>query len=146
MSSRNNNIIKSVRANNPSLGKKATQYLTINILLTVIVVIGIVGMAIYFYIQFKNISKKNKENKKDHLNACPDYWEIIEQKKNTRGELVSVTCRNTNKLGVCSLHPEKNTFTFEDEIFVNKSSADKARCQWAKQCKTAWTGYDNLCN
>jgi heme/copper-type cytochrome/quinol oxidase subunit 2 len=146
MSSRNNNLIKSIRANNPTLGQKASKYMTINTLLTVIGLLGIVGIGVYLFIQYRNLKKSKKEEKEINKNACPDYWEIVEQLKNNRGELVAVTCKNTNKLGVCSVNPETNTFTFSDEIFNNKETADKARCQWAKQCKTAWTGYDNLCN
>ena len=132
-------------ANNST--NKDTTYLSTNTFILIMGIMFVVLASIYFYNQYKNVKKiKRSETYKKLLpNECPDYWEIMTVDKNQRGELTHIKCKNTHKLGVCAVHPTRDTFTFDDDIFVNSKTKDMARCKWAKQCKVHWSGYDNLC-
>jgi hypothetical protein len=122
-------------------------YLTLNTFILIVGIIFIVLAGIYFYNQYKDVQKqkKNSEYLKMIPNDCPDYWEIISVDKNKNGDISKVKCKNTHKLGVCAIQPTRDTFTFDDDIFINPKTKDIARCNWAKQCKLHWSGYDNLC-
>ena len=122
------------------------EYMSTNTLIIMIVIISIIVGAIYFYQSYNKIKKSvlEKEIKNYLPNHCPDYWDIVSRHKDSKGREY-VKCKNTHKLGVCALDPERNTFTFDDEIFVNANSSDLSRCKWSKQCGVSWTGYDNLC-
>ena len=132
---------------NNNTSRKDTSYLTTNTFILIIGIVCIVLAGIYFYNQYKAVQKKrNGEDYKKMLpNECPDYWEIMSIDKNRKGELTNIKCKNTHKLGVCAIHPTRDTFTFDDDIFVNPKTKDMARCKWSKQCKVHWSGYDNLC-
>jgi len=121
-------------------------YMTTNIFIISLVVIVLVVSAIYFYQSYKKLEKERlKKEEIEYLpNQCPDYWDIVRMGKDDKGREYSV-CRNTHKLGLCALDPERNTFTFDDEIFVNPNSGNLSRCKWSKQCGVNWTGYDKLC-
>lgn len=129
-------------------GRQITSYLTTNTFIVVIGFLALVGIGIYFYMQFRDFQRavKARESGEYTPNQCPDYWTLQDQVKDERGRIVSITCKNDNLLGVCALNPDENTFTFADEIFNNPGSKDMARCKWAKQCKVAWSGYDKLCS
>ena len=137
----------SSQASGTPTSRQVTSYLTTNTFIVVIGFLALVGIGIYFYTQFRDFQRavKAKESGEYTPNQCPDYWTLQDQLKDERGRIVSITCKNDNLLGVCALNPDENTFTFADEIFNNPGSKDMARCKWAKQCKTAWSGYDKLC-
>ena len=122
-------------------------YLTTNTIITVVGILFILFTGVYFYNQYRNAQKKLKgESESDNVpNDCPDYWDIVSRSNDKKGNLASITCRNTQKLGVCALDPNQDTFTFDDEIFTNPNTKDMARCKWSKQCQVAWDGYNNLC-
>ncbi len=124
-----------------------TTYLTSNTLIVVLVFVGIVGFAIYFWQQYKKMEKAaiDKQNRESNPNHCPDYWEIEEQLIDDSGKLKGVKCKNVQHLGKCAINPGDDMFTFDDEIFTNPSTRDIARCKWAKQCQVAWSGYDSKC-
>jgi hypothetical protein len=89
----------------------------------------------------KQLDKKAKQK---YEQLCPDYWEIVGQKFDDSGNPVSIECKNVHKLGKCAV-TDRNTFIFEDEIFINPETADISKCKWAKQCSVSWQGYDSLC-
>jgi hypothetical protein len=122
------------------------QYMNANTFIIALVVISVVIAAIYFYQSYKKTAKARleKEEKAYSPNHCPDYWELVRREKDDKGREYSV-CKNTHKLGLCALDPERNTFSFDDELFVNPNSGDLSKCKWAKQCGVSWTGYDNKC-
>lgn len=126
---------------------KNYEYMTLNSLVIVLTVLLVVGGTIYFYQSYKKIKSSiiNKELKNYTKNQCPDYWDIVKREKDDKGREY-VECKNTHKLGLCALDPERNTFTFDDEIFVNNDISDLSRCKWAKQCGVSWTGYNNICS
>ncbi len=132
---------------NPT-SKQVNSYLTTNTFIVVLGFLSLVGIAVYFYTQYRDFQRavKAKQSKEATINQCPDYWTITEQSKDNKGRIVSITCKNDNLLGVCALNPDENTFTFADEIFNNPGTKDMARCKWAKQCKVSWSGYDQLCS
>lgn len=121
-------------------------YLTINTLVVLLAAIFIIVASIYFYQSYKKFQAvKLKETKREYMaNDCPDYWDVVSRNKDDKGR-DTVVCKNTHKLGLCALDPERNTFTFDDEIFVNPLSKDMSRCKWSKQCGVSWSGYNNLC-
>lgn len=121
-------------------------YLTINTLVVFLSVIIIVVASIYFYQSYKKFQKVKliQDTKEYKPNDCPDYWDVVSRNKDDKGR-DTVVCKNTHKLGVCALDPERNKFTFDDEIFVNPLSKNMARCKWSKQCGVSWSGYNNLC-
>lgn len=123
------------------------EYISLNTLTVVLSILLIVGSAIYFYQSYKKTKEVilKKELKAYTRNHCPDYWDIVKREKDSQGREY-VVCKNTHKLGLCALDPERNSFTFDDEIFVNRNTADLSRCKWAKQCGVSWTGYNNLCS
>jgi hypothetical protein len=127
--------------------RQVTSYISTNTFIVVLGFLALVGVGVYFYMQFRDFQRavKAKESGEYTPNQCPDYWTLQDQLKDERGRVVSITCKNDNLLGVCALNPDENTFTFADEIFINPGSKDMARCKWAKQCKVAWSGYDKLC-
>lgn len=122
------------------------QYMNANTFTVVLVVIIVVISAIYFYQSYKKVTKKRleKEQKIYSPNHCPDYWELVRREKDDKGRDYSV-CKNTHKLGLCALDPERNTFSFDDELFVNPNYGDLSKCKWSRKCGVSWTGYDNLC-
>ena len=106
--------------------------------------------AILLVVMLYNTYKKlqvdiQAKGKKKYEQLCPDYWELVRREKDDKGREYSV-CKNTHKLGLCALDPERNTFSFDDELFVNPNSGDLSKCKWAKQCGVSWTGYDNKCS
>jgi hypothetical protein len=122
-------------------------YLSVNTLTIFIILILIIASSIYFYQSYKKFkASKLKEQKQNYKpNDCPDYWDVVSRSRDDKGR-DTVKCQNTHKLGLCSLDPERNTFTFDDEIFVNPLTKDVSRCKWAKQCSVSWSGYNNLCS
>ena len=122
-------------------------YMSGNVFIIVLIVISVVVGGIYFYQSYRKTQKRmlEKESKEYMANDCPDYWDIVRREKDDKGRDYSV-CRNTHKLGLCALDPERNTFTFDDEIFVNPNSGNLSKCKWAKQCGVSWTGYNELCS
>lgn len=121
-------------------------YLTLNTLVVLLAIIFIFIMSVYFYNSYKNFKKAKlaKENKEYTPNDCPDYWDVVSRNKDSKGN-DTVVCKNTHKLGLCALDPERNEFSFDDEIFVNPLSKDISRCKWSKACGVSWSGYNNLC-
>jgi hypothetical protein len=124
----------------------AKEYMTANVFIVLISVLVVVISGVYFYQSYQKMHKHRlaKEAKEYTANHCPDYWELVRREKDDKGRDYSV-CKNVHKLGSCALDPERNTFTFDDEIFVNPNSGDLSKCKWAKQCGVSWSGYDNLC-
>jgi hypothetical protein len=122
-------------------------YMTADTFIIMLVIISVIMAGIYFYRSMKKIQNKRleKEEKEYAYNECPDYWNIVKREKDSQGRDYTV-CKNTHKLGLCALDPERNTFTFDDEIFVNPNISDLSKCKWAKQCGVSWTGYDKLCS
>jgi len=123
------------------------EYMTHNTFIIVLVIVLVVMGAIYFYQSYKKIQdEKLKKEKKEYMyNDCPDYWNIVSREKDDKGRDY-VVCENTHKLGLCALDPERNKFTFDDEIFVNPNSTNISKCKWSKQCGVSWNGYDSLCS
>jgi hypothetical protein len=112
------------------------------IIFSTLSLILLIYLLINTYITIKK--KLNKKAKIKYNQICPDYWEVVKQKFDDSGNSISVECKNVHKLGKCAI-TDRNTFIFEDEIFINPDTADISRCKWAKRCGTTWQGYDNLC-
>ncbi len=149
MSAKNNNSTKDIGITNVRAIPRRinSTYLTSTTLIVVLVFVGIVGFAIYFWQQYKKIEQASieKQQRESKANHCPDYWEIEEQMVDDAGKLKAVKCKNAQHLGKCAVNPGDDMFTFDDEIFTNPSTRDIARCKWAKQCQVAWSGYDSKC-
>ena len=121
-------------------------YLTVNTLVIFLAIIVVIVGTVYMYQSYKKFNKaKLKEASREYIpNDCPDYWDVVSRSKDEKGR-DTVVCKNTHKLGLCALDPERNTFSFDDEIFVNPLSKNMSRCKWSKQCGVSWSGYNNLC-
>lgn len=65
---------------------------------------------------------------------CPDYWQ----------NMGNNICRNTHKLGKCKAGNTDNDMDFSEPIF-DGARGMYYKCNWSKQCRTAWEGIDNLC-
>lgn len=126
--------------------KLSKSYMNTNTFVVALVVIIVVISAIYFYQSYKKTAnaRLEKEEKEYSPNQCPDYWELVRREKDENGRDYAV-CKNIHKLGLCALDPERNTFSFDDELFVNPNSGDLSKCKWSKQCGVSWSGYDNKC-
>ena len=122
-------------------------YMTTNIFLMVIIILFVIYLAYYVYSAINDTTTKREERAQKNRTSsiCPNYWEVVSVKKDTNGNSI-VTCKNSKFIGKCSLMPDKNEFTFSDEIFLNPGTKDMAKCKFAKQCDITWTGYDNLCS
>lgn len=67
------------------------------------------------------------------VSKCPDLWEIIDDK----------TCKNINKLGLCSVG-SSNIMKFNDPVY-NGDKEIFHKCKWANTCNVSWQGIDNKC-
>jgi hypothetical protein len=113
-----------------------------------VIVFTTLSVILLIYLLFATYSKikkqLNSKVREKYEQLCPDYWEMVGQRFDDSGNVVSIECKNVHKLGRCAVDGS-NTFKFEDEIFINPDTADISRCKWAKRCGTTWQGYDNLC-
>ena len=103
-------------------------------------VLLVVAAGVYFWNQYKEWSAQNtliagEQTKQSQILECPDYWETV-------GKNI---CKNSNKIGKCSITPGNDTMDFNDEIFTNTQSGLYSKCKWAKSCNVVWGGVDKLC-
>ena len=124
----------------------ASDYMTSNIFILVMVILFIVYLSYYIYSSIGSMNKKKLEDAKIQYkqNVCPDYWESVHVKQDENGNSIH-TCRNNHAIGKCSIQPNQNEFTFSDDIFLNSGTRDIAKCNYAKDCGISWSGYDHLC-
>jgi hypothetical protein len=113
-----------------------------------VIIFSILSSILLIYLLFmtynKIIKQLNSKTREKYVQLCPDYWDIVGQKFDDSGNVVSIECKNVHKLGKCAVS-DRDTFIFEDEIFINPDTADISRCKWAKRCGTTWEGYNDLC-
>ena len=113
-----------------------------------VIIFAILATALLIYLLFETyytIRKQLYDRKNiKYEQLCPDYWEVVEQKFDSSGNTNSVECKNVHKLGKCAKEG-RDTFIFEDEIFINPETSDIAKCKWAKRCGVTWQGFDDLC-
>jgi hypothetical protein len=95
--------------------------------------ISIVVLVIIIYIFYNRTHKPIDDSFPPWKSKCPDLWEILDNKR----------CRNTHKIGSCSIMGDM-VMDFNEPIFKTEK-ADYFKCKWSKECGVAWEGIDNLC-
>jgi hypothetical protein len=98
----------------------------------VITVFIFIYIIFYYYRQYK----KGKVTEKIIRAECPDYWSVEGPNR----------CRNTKKLGKCLTQgTEGGLMDFDNDYFNNINTGNYAKCRWAKKCRVAWDGIDQIC-
>jgi hypothetical protein len=138
----NTNLLKSQNKRSGLSSRAPSQKAILNqeFYIYILGVLLVVAAGVYFWNQYKEWSAQNalvsgEQAKQAQMLECPDYWETV-------GKNI---CKNTNKIGKCSITPGNDTMDFNDEIFTNSQSGNYSKCKWAKSCNVVWGGVDKLC-
>ena len=109
-----------------------------NKLLKVSIALIVIGLPIYYYIQYLRWKERMSKIKFPPFpSKCPDYWEVEGDGK----------CRNIHNIGICKKDDgtkDGNVMDFSDPLFQG-SKGQHFRCSWAKKCYAPWEGIDQLC-
>jgi hypothetical protein len=99
-------------------------------------VVLFVFILVYYYRQYSKETKSQLRGDKIIRAECPDYWMVEGPSK----------CRNVNKMGLCLTRgSEGGLMDFDTDFFKNQQTGNYAKCRWAKKCKVAWDGIDDIC-
>lgn len=118
----------------------------------VLMFIGFIILAMYYYRQWKAWSKSQANlTWPRELSVCPDYW-------THEGAHI---CRNTFDIGSCpkgigGLRKNGTVDMKAVSKVVGKEGADldnamredislKSKCKWSKKCNASWEGIDKMC-
>lgn len=109
-------------------------------LTTVLSVIAVLCVALYYYKQYKNyVTEQQKQTWPINISACPDYW--VHEGDNK--------CKNPFGVGQCPKGQDGEavvggTQDFSSNLYQGLDGKFE-KCKWAKTCNTSWEGIDNLC-
>jgi hypothetical protein len=110
--------------------------MNIEIAIYTFAIVLFIFIIVYYYRQYAKEVKVQLKGEKIIRAECPDYWMVEGPSK----------CRNANKMGVClTKGSEGGLMDFDTDFFKNPNTGNYAKCRWAKKCKVAWDGIDDIC-